>query len=41
MAGAATNPDPEVFAYCAAQVKTAMDVTKDLDGEGYVHVGRP
>ena len=21
MAGAATNPDPDVFAYCAAQVK--------------------
>jgi xylose isomerase len=36
MAGAATNPDPEVFAYAAAQVKTAMDVTKALNGEGYV-----
>jgi tetratricopeptide (TPR) repeat protein len=32
MAGAATNPDPDVFAYCAAQVKHCMDVTKDLDG---------
>jgi xylose isomerase len=28
MAGAATNPDPDVFAYCAAQVKHCMDVTK-------------
>jgi xylose isomerase len=36
MAGAATNPDPEVFAYAAAQVKNAMDVTKALKGEGYV-----
>ena len=25
MAGAATNPDPEVFAYAAAQVKNALD----------------
>jgi xylose isomerase len=36
MAGAATNPDPEIFAYAAAQVKTAMDVTKALNGDGYV-----
>lgn len=36
MAGAATNPDPDVFAYAAAQVKNAMDVTKALRGEGYV-----
>jgi xylose isomerase len=36
MAGAATNPDPDVFAYCAAQVKHCMDVTKDLDGANYV-----
>jgi xylose isomerase len=36
MAGAATNPDPEVFAYAAAQVKNAMDVTKALKGDGYV-----
>ena len=35
MAGAATNPDPDVFAYAAAQVKCAMDVTKALKGEGY------
>ncbi len=35
-AGAATNPDPEVFAYAAAQVKHCMDVTKRLDGANYV-----
>lgn len=35
-AGAATNPDPEIFAYAAAQVKQAMDVTKQLNGENYV-----
>ncbi len=36
MAGAATNPDPDVFAYAAAQVKTALDVTHDLGGANYV-----
>src|SRR5450432_725716 len=36
MAGAATNPDPEVFAHAAAQVKTALEVTKRLGGENYV-----
>ena len=36
MAGAATNPDPEVFAYAAATVKVAMDATKKLGGENYV-----
>jgi xylose isomerase len=36
MAGAATNPDPEVFAYAAAQVKNAMEVTHELNGENYV-----
>jgi xylose isomerase len=35
-AGAATNPDPEVFAYAAAQVKNALDVTHRLGGENYV-----
>jgi xylose isomerase len=39
MAGAATNPDPDVFAYCAAQVKHCMDVTKGLGGENYVMWG--
>ena len=36
MAGASTNPDPDVFAYSAAQVKAAMDVTHDLKGANYV-----
>jgi xylose isomerase len=35
-AGAATNPDPEVFAYAAAQVKAMLEATKRLDGENYV-----
>ncbi len=39
MAGAATNPDPDVFAYCAAQVKHCLDVTKRLGGENYVMWG--
>ena len=39
MAGAATNPDADVFAYCAAQIKHCMDVTKDLGGENYVMWG--
>ena len=36
MAGAATNPDPEVFAYAAAQVKHMLDVTNSLGGQNYV-----
>jgi xylose isomerase len=36
MAGAATNPDPHVFAYAAGQVKTMLDITKDLGGANYV-----
>jgi xylose isomerase len=35
-AGAATNPDPEVFAYAAAQVKKALDATHRLRGANYV-----
>ena len=35
-AGAATNPDPEVFAYAAAQVKNMLEVTKRLGGTNYV-----
>ena len=35
-AGAATNPDPEVFAFAAAQVRTAMDATRRLGGSNYV-----
>jgi len=36
MAGAATNPDPDVFAYSAATVKTCMDATLKLGGSNYV-----
>ena len=36
MSGASTNPDPEVFAYKAAQVKDCMDATKRLGGSNYV-----
>src|SRR6187549_615034 len=35
-AGAATNPDPGVFAYAAAQVKHMLEVTQRLGGENYV-----
>lgn len=35
-AGAATNPDPEVFAYAAAQVKHALEATHRLGGANYV-----
>ena len=34
--GASTNPDPEVFAYAAAQVKHMLEVTKRLGGTNYV-----
>jgi xylose isomerase len=36
MAGAATNPNPEVFAYACAQVKAAFDITHELKGANYV-----
>jgi len=36
MSGAATNPDPDVFAWSAATVKTCMDATQKLGGENYV-----
>ena len=36
MAGAATNPDPEVFAYAAGQVRIALEATKRLGGANYV-----
>jgi|TARA_B100000315_G_scaffold244365_1_gene268824 xylose isomerase len=35
-AGAATNPDPEVFAYAAAQVKHVLEITHRLGGANYV-----
>jgi xylose isomerase len=36
MSGAATNPDPEVFACAATQVRDAMEATKRLGGANYV-----
>ena len=36
MAGAATNPDPEVFAYAAGQVAHVLEATHRLGGENYV-----
>ena len=35
-AGAATNPDPEVFAYAAAQVRHCLEATHRLGGANYV-----
>jgi len=35
-AGAATNPDPEVFAFAAAQVAQALEATHRLKGLNYV-----
>jgi len=35
-AGGATNPDPEVFAYAAAQVKLMLEATHRLGGANYV-----
>ena len=37
--GAATNPDAHVFAYTAAQIKKAMECTKELGGANYVFWG--
>ena len=36
MSGAATNPDPDVFAFSAATIKNCMDATIKLGGETYV-----
>jgi xylose isomerase len=36
MSGAATNPDPEVFAFAAAQVKEILEATHRMGGENYV-----
>jgi xylose isomerase len=36
MAGAATNPDPDVFTYAAGQVRAALEVTHRLGGQNYV-----
>jgi xylose isomerase len=37
--GAATSCNADVFAYAAAQVKKALEVTHELGGEGYVFWG--
>ncbi len=39
MHGAATSCNAEVFAFAAAQVKKALEVTHELGGEGYVFWG--
>jgi xylose isomerase len=36
MSGAATNPNPEVFAFAAAQVKLMLETTHRLGGQNYV-----
>lgn len=36
MSGASTNPDPDVFAFAAATVKSCMDATMKLGGANYV-----
>jgi xylose isomerase len=36
MSGAATNPDPDMFTYAAAQVAHCMNATKQLNGANYV-----
>ena len=37
--GAATSPNADVYAYAAAQVKKAIEVTHELGGENYVFWG--
>jgi xylose isomerase len=39
MHGASTSPNADVFAYAAAQVKKALEVTKELGGVNYVFWG--
>ncbi len=39
MHGAATSPNAEVFAFAAAQVKKAIEVTQALGGKGYTFWG--
>lgn len=39
LAGAGTSPNADVFAYAAAQIKKAMDITKKLGGTNYVFWG--
>lgn len=37
--GAATSCNASVFAYCAAQIKKAIEITQELGGENYVFWG--
>ena len=37
--GASTSPNADVFAFASAQVKKAMEITKELGGENYVFWG--
>lgn len=39
MHGASTSPTADAFAYAAAQIKKAMDITIELGGTGYVFWG--
>ncbi|HOK09806.1 MAG TPA: xylose isomerase [Candidatus Hydrogenedens sp.] len=39
MAGAGTNPSPDVFAFAGAKVKKALEITHELNGAGYVFWG--
>ncbi|MGA2030661.1 MAG: xylose isomerase [Thermoguttaceae bacterium] len=39
MHGAATSPNADAFAFASAQVKKALEVTKDLGGAGYTFWG--
>lgn len=39
MCGAGTSPNADVFAYAAAQIKKALEITVGLDGQGYVFWG--
>lgn len=39
MAGAATNPDPDVFLYACGQVRAALEATHALGGANYVMWG--
>ena len=39
MHGAGTSPDPDVFAFAAAQIKKAIELTVKLGGNGYVYWG--
>ena len=41
MHGAATSPNADAFAFAAAQVKKALEVTKELGGAGLRVLGRP